>query len=479
MLSVPVVSQNINREIDSLFEEVINLEKRSPLKSQAEVRNILALAKRHRYKLGVLKAELFLSESYIRTKEDQLALYYANSVDKKISDEDVNLKVEALRFKGISLGRLGFIEDGSRLLHKAIIYVGKSKVIEDRNKQLGFIYANIALNYQENEIYGDSIGYYFQKSFSVFNAMEDNNIHKNSCMAFAFVNLGTFNLKKQNYEVAKAYFEKGLKLSEELKLDYISIEALSGIGSVEYFMGDTEQAEIHFHDALDLAKFTESIFYINDLYYNLAQTYKVLNKKDLSVYYKEKYIQLNDSLSQSHQSSIDNSLRLFLYEKDKKTSSIVEITIAGIVLSSIIITVVFTYMRMYKRRLRNIQVEAKLVNEQLEKKQELIKKFTIQNNSLKNQIDQGIRILEEGNPSFFLKFKEIHGDYIARLTELAPDILLSELRFCALIKLGLTTSEIAAYTKSTIRSVESRRYRLRKKFNIPADKDLSDWLLGI
>ncbi len=456
----------------------INLEKKSPLQSQIMVKKILDLSKKHQYRQGVLKAELFLSESYIRTKEDQLALFYANSVEKKVSEEDVNLKVEALRFKGISLGRLGFIEDGSRLLHKAIHYVNKSEGI-DRNKHLGFIYANIALNYQENEIYGDSIGYYFQKSFSVFNEIEDNNIHKKSCMAFAFVNLGTFNLKKQNYEVAQAYFEKGLELAHEVKLDFITIEALSGIGSVEYFVGNPQQAEVHFQEALALAKFTESIFYINDLYYNLSQTYKVLNEKDQSVYYKEKYIQLNDSLSLSHQSSIDSSLRLFLDEKDKNTASIVEITIAGIVLSILMILVVFTYMRMYKKRLKNIQIEAKSVNEQLEKKHELIEKQRIQNKSLKNQIDLGIRILEEGNPSFFLKFKEIHGDYIARITELAPDILLSELRFCALIKLGLTTAEIADYTKSTIRSVESRRYRLRKKLNIPADMDLSDWLLGM
>lgn len=60
-----------------------------------------------------------------------------------------------------------------------------------------------------------------------------------------------------------------------------------------------------------------------------------------------------------------------------------------------------------------------------------------------------------------------------------PKIRTSELTFCAYLYLGFTTKEIADYTFVTIRGVETRRNRLRKKYNIPSDMDFSVWIKSL
>lgn len=51
----------------------------------------------------------------------------------------------------------------------------------------------------------------------------------------------------------------------------------------------------------------------------------------------------------------------------------------------------------------------------------------------------------------------------------------SELTLCAIMKLGLTTKEISIHTNASLKAIEGRKYRLRKKLNIPSDIDFTLW----
>jgi DNA-binding CsgD family transcriptional regulator len=53
---------------------------------------------------------------------------------------------------------------------------------------------------------------------------------------------------------------------------------------------------------------------------------------------------------------------------------------------------------------------------------------------------------------------------------------MSDLEYCALIKLDFNTKEIAQSKDISIRTVESKKYRLRKKLNLPEDiKNINSW----
>lgn len=52
----------------------------------------------------------------------------------------------------------------------------------------------------------------------------------------------------------------------------------------------------------------------------------------------------------------------------------------------------------------------------------------------------------------------------------------TELEFCAMAFLNFSTKNIAEYTYVTIRAVQIRKNRLRKKFEIPSAEDFNNWM---
>nr|WP_305049535.1 LuxR C-terminal-related transcriptional regulator [Elizabethkingia bruuniana] len=49
----------------------------------------------------------------------------------------------------------------------------------------------------------------------------------------------------------------------------------------------------------------------------------------------------------------------------------------------------------------------------------------------------------------------------------------------AFIKLGLNTKEIAQYENVSLRTAESRKYRLKKKLKLDSETSLNKWILEL
>lgn len=75
-------------------------------------------------------------------------------------------------------------------------------------------------------------------------------------------------------------------------------------------------------------------------------------------------------------------------------------------------------------------------------------------------------------------FDLIHEHFFRHLKEQYPSLSAGDLRLCALLRLNMSTKEIAGYTGLSVRGVETARFRLRKKLNLPQDTSLSDFLLA-
>jgi DNA-binding CsgD family transcriptional regulator len=80
---------------------------------------------------------------------------------------------------------------------------------------------------------------------------------------------------------------------------------------------------------------------------------------------------------------------------------------------------------------------------------------------------------------FEKNFAEVHEDFLEKLKEKYPDITAGELKLAAYIKMNLSSKEIAPLLNISVRSVENKRYRLRKKMGIAHDSNLSDHLLRL
>lgn len=76
-------------------------------------------------------------------------------------------------------------------------------------------------------------------------------------------------------------------------------------------------------------------------------------------------------------------------------------------------------------------------------------------------------------------FKNIHSGFYHRLLERCPDLTPTEIKTAALLKLNLTTKEIAAITFKSEGGIKTTRYRLRKKLNLSSDDKLIPFLMQI
>lgn len=74
---------------------------------------------------------------------------------------------------------------------------------------------------------------------------------------------------------------------------------------------------------------------------------------------------------------------------------------------------------------------------------------------------------------FYSSVSNVNAEFFTRLSQQFSTLTESDQRLIALIKLGLSSKEIASLSNISPKSVEMNRYRLRKKLNLPPDLELA------
>ena len=78
--------------------------------------------------------------------------------------------------------------------------------------------------------------------------------------------------------------------------------------------------------------------------------------------------------------------------------------------------------------------------------------------------------------NFFSQFSQTQGDFIQTLTVTFPDLSSSQFRVCSYLKAGYNTREIAEEMSLSVRSIESHRYRLRRKLGVGKSENLAMYI---
>ncbi|WP_168801919.1 MULTISPECIES: LuxR C-terminal-related transcriptional regulator [Chryseobacterium] len=122
----------------------------------------------------------------------------------------------------------------------------------------------------------------------------------------------------------------------------------------------------------------------------------------------------------------------------------------------------------------------------IHRKEKIIIRYIVETEGLNKRLKENKQILSRdlydmavnNNPLFISSFSSSFPNFFNSILKINPQIIAPELEICALIKLGLRTKEIAQVTKSTVRSVENKKYRIRKKLNIPSDVDTNLFIIN-
>jgi DNA-binding CsgD family transcriptional regulator len=70
-------------------------------------------------------------------------------------------------------------------------------------------------------------------------------------------------------------------------------------------------------------------------------------------------------------------------------------------------------------------------------------------------------------------------DFLKKIKQAHPSLTPNDLRLCAYLRLNLSSKEIAPLLNISVRSIEIKRYRLRKKMELAHEKGLVEYILSI
>ncbi len=95
------------------------------------------------------------------------------------------------------------------------------------------------------------------------------------------------------------------------------------------------------------------------------------------------------------------------------------------------------------------------------------------------------KVIDEGRSDdrdwvlFENSFNETHENFFKKLKANHPDLVPNDLKLCAYLRMNMSSKEMASLLNISLRGIEIRRYRLRKKLNLEHDKNLVEFLMEL
>ena len=406
---------------------------------------------------GLVTAGLF-KEGLKQLDRIETTNYYKN---------EIFMQSEVHRMRGRAYGGLKLYQQAIRefRLQQGLI---KKLTGERRIKALQFNYENLSVVFEYLDQV-DSVQKYVELQLDNLKVFEE----KDASMRYQIVyeNLGKLYVEKGDLVKAQQYIDKSLALVSKYKIPVV-YNLYTSIAILEKKKGNLKKAAEFYEKSLENKRKVGNREGIRISYRTLADFYRENNLgKAKADQYEMAFSRLNDSLENENRAVIDQVLNQILKlkedESDTKVSKLV--TISAIAVTLLVAAILFFIWRFrHNRRV-------------LDEKDEALQETETINRDLTEQIGENkfnslIELAKSNNPEFLILFTELYPQFVQALKTIEPNLRSTELEFCAMAFLNFSTKNIAEYTFVTIRAVQIRKNRLRKKLKIPSDVDFNNWM---
>lgn len=379
------------------------------------------------------------------------ALYFFNKAGKTLENSE-NFYHRAVFYNDYSqyYGHLKLYDKAIVCNNKAFSYVREAKDSELKRKLIPRIYINKGIYFAWKSWFGTSL-----KSFLKANELE-NSAYSN-CM------VAQYYLFIHQPESAGPYIAKAdEKMFSQKTSDVESLWVYYTMGYYYNEVNDNDEAEKDLKKALEINIKTRRTYssHVSGVYKALAELYKKKNDGGKAYYYLKKYMEEEGRLDAARLATMNKATEGFILETKKgldwhknELPLIIALSIAVLTISGIYVQKVIKLLRVKKRTLKEETDELK-------------------NHVQNKMLQEVIELAKKNDSSFLMKFKELDPEFISALLSINPDLENSELAFCAMLKLKFSSKEIADYTFVQHRSVQQKKYRIRKRLNIPGEEDI-------
>lgn len=419
---------------------------------------------------GKIKSYIYIAKVLNQLGSYNKALIYLEKANNDLENNNsIEMKVESHRLKGIIYSNLNMdilsIKEFRNQLKLS------QKISNPKNKILSefWAYQNIT-NVFDKINQNDSIWKYLklqQKILNEFNSKED---YLN--FSTTYTQIANQYLIEKKYNNAKIYLDKSLEILNKNESPYLYY-TYSKFGDLYSELHNVNLAILYYKKSIENSK---KIGHLDALKnnYKVLSDYLIKNdtlKEEASIYYF-KYNQINDSLAIQNNKLTEEIINYIIEEEKREIEKTNQhkIIIYSI-LSSIAFIALIIFFSIYfkKYQIKKHQIKNKII--QIEDKY---------NESINDQrFEKLMDLIKNNNPEFLVLFKELYPCFITELKKLDPNIRSSELSFCAMLYLNYSTKDISEYTYVTVRAVQIRKNRLRKKYNINSDVDLNKWMRNL
>ena len=472
-------------KIAYIYNDENHLHKYDNEQSIETMKQAVIFANKSHSKKGLVETYMAFGDIYSKQKKYENAIScYDNILKLKTNKENINSIIEAITNKADMLISIKSYEQALPLIDSSLSLSNTYKNKEMKMKSLalkGKIYDSI-------DNYTEAKKYYIE---AVKLAYYENNYEK--CGEYMYY-LGMIKKRLESNESAIEVFKILSDSTNAFKMYEISYQSYFQLSDCYAKINDYEKAYNYFNKY--------------DIYYDSATNVK--NRERIEQLYVGNNLTLNiEELKKVEQEELNS--------KSLRTNWIISTTTI-IILSIVLVIFIVLFSRnkllyhknkekAYEQQLKIDEMESNLMEIQLKNNKESLINLALHLKSyieyidpLKKELKEIIDSPEEemksrlknvyaniqNNISLFnnieglnKQINEIYKDFFDKLEQKFPGITKAEKRLCIMLYLNMSSKEIAIITNTTLRSVETSRYRLRKKFNLLRDEDMVKFLRNL
>lgn len=411
------------------------------------------------YPGGKMVAANMIGQAMYNTGNYKEAVEYLAIAENIKTKENRSLTLsQVVKTKGILYFKLGMKDRSLNVLQDALTISegiegasNKIFVVSQIYEVLTDVYTDMGIN--------DSVDYYLNKNLELVAQMDSDTLYPS--IINIYTRVAEQYMHNNNLKLADDFLTQAFDLIQKHNYQYTSY--------THKMKGDLLLASDRADDALDnyyaaKANIAETKLSgeLPNLYASMSKAYRIKGYRDSVRYYNEmKHIREREIMSENLNAS--NTALQILLQKESELKSVSKKRSFLMYLTSIISTLLIIIILVARRR-NIIRFFKRIIRGELKSmsQEERLMYYA------ENDIEEFISLFQEMYPQFHENLIEIH-----------PNLTDSELELCYMTFLDIPTKDIAFLSKIELRSVQTKRSRLRKKINLQPEVDFAEYLKSL
>jgi tetratricopeptide (TPR) repeat protein len=433
---------------------------------------------------------------------------YDKAIDCQKKAVKISLEMSDKIMLLYAYNNLGTIYEKTGFHKQALVYYNKSlNLLASDNKQENieaYLLNNIGSIYLKNEN-NDTALFYFERSYRLSNQLNDQ-----YSKAYSLHNLGNVFYLKNNLSKAMSYLNQSLLIKKEIRDKPGIANTLSLMASIHKSLNNKKAIE-YYKTSLEIAELLDLKEIMQNNYKDLSDIYIKNGDNKTAIEYYKQYTAVKDSLlsidvlnklnkmtiefeiAKKEQEIINKDREIDLLKTKEKANRLKwYIVIIGSLFIIIIGLFVYNWQRL---KIKKSKIELNYKNKELMnsvihviQKNDFLSDLKKEIESIKNEKNGKIELnklssfisynlnIDKNRQELQILIEKETASFFVKLHQKYPNLTEKEKRLASLLMLELSSKEIAIILNISKDSVNTSRYRLRKKLQIPSEKDLYTYL---